>query len=163
MELDLEVAKKILNVIGDALGLVGPGVGAYMAATQIRPLTTGGFMGFVSNLAAVPLGPTAGVPGQPNSLKVTVSVKPSGGYDPSNGAKVYTMGQQITFSATVQGGAGPYNYAWEFGDGDTSAAPSPSYTYPSVAGTYEVTLIVTDSQGATGTATFPVEIVSPAP
>ena len=39
------------------------------------------------------------------------------------------------------------NYAWSFGDGSTSTQASPSHDYAS-AGTYAVTLRVTDSRGA---------------
>ncbi len=40
------------------------------------------------------------------------------------------------------------SYAWEFGDGSTGTGASPSHPY-AAAGTYQVTLTVTDNQGAT--------------
>ena len=40
-------------------------------------------------------------------------------------------------------------YAWSFGDGGTSTAVDPSHRY-AAAGTYHVTLTVTDNQGGTG-------------
>jgi len=43
-------------------------------------------------------------------------------------------------------------YRWEFGDGQTSTSANPSHTYEE-AGTYTVTLRVTDNQGATNIAT----------
>jgi len=41
------------------------------------------------------------------------------------------------------------SYAWTFGDGGTATGPSPSHTY-AAAGTYSVTLTVTDNAGAPG-------------
>jgi PKD repeat protein len=46
-------------------------------------------------------------------------------------------------------------YAWTFGDGGSSAAANPSHTFTS-AGTYDVTLTVTDDHGATATARYAV-------
>ena len=40
------------------------------------------------------------------------------------------------------------SWSWEFGGGDLSSNPNPSHTYPA-AGTYTVTLRVTDNEGAT--------------
>jgi PKD repeat protein len=53
-------------------------------------------------------------------------------------------------------------YAWDFGDGQSSTAPSPSHTY-AAAGTYTVKLIVTDSTGLTGSASHTVTVASVPP
>ena len=49
--------------------------------------------------------------------------------------------------------------SWNFGDGTTSTTTSPSKTY-SAAGTYNVTLTVTDNQGASNTKTASVTVGS---
>jgi len=52
------------------------------------------------------------------------------------------------------------SYAWSFGDNATSTASNPPHTY-STAGTYPVTLTVTDTHGATKTATGSVTVSAP--
>ncbi|WP_256714362.1 PKD domain-containing protein [Microbacterium sp. RU33B] len=52
------------------------------------------------------------------------------------------------------------SHAWNFGDGQTSSEVSPSHTYD-VAGSYTVTLTVTDNAGATGVATSVVSVGTP--
>ena len=53
-------------------------------------------------------------------------------------------------------------WAWTFGDGDGSTDTSPSHTYLE-DGSYEVTLIVTDSLGASDSTTITVDIANLAP
>lgn len=50
---------------------------------------------------------------------------------------------QVAFSAQVSSGSGAYDYAWDFGDSQTSDAKSPSHLYET-PGTFEATLVVTD-------------------
>lgn len=49
-------------------------------------------------------------------------------------------------------------YSWDFGDGETSNDETPTYAYAE-AGSYEVTLTVTDNDGATDVASQTVEVV----
>ena len=54
-------------------------------------------------------------------------------------------------------------YSWTFGDGGTSNAQNPSHSY-GAAGSYSVTLTVTDNQGATsGPLSQTVNVTSPPP
>ncbi|OSZ82554.1 hypothetical protein CAP35_04610 [Chitinophagaceae bacterium IBVUCB1] len=53
----------------------------------------------------------------------------------------------VTFiNNSVPGGTGTATYLWDFGDGNTSTATSPTKTY-STPGTYTVTLLVTNGNG----------------
>ncbi len=80
---------------------------------------------------------------------------PGGGNTPptasANGPYSGTVGVAVQFSSA--GSNDPDGsivaYAWNFGDGNTSSAANPSHAYAS-AGTYNVTLTVTDNDGATG-------------
>jgi predicted transcriptional regulator/chitodextrinase len=49
-------------------------------------------------------------------------------------------------------------YMWDFGDGTSAEGPTATYTYLATGG-YNVTLLVTDEQGATATAYALVEVV----
>ncbi len=57
----------------------------------------------------------------------------------------------VSFSETIIDGTGPFTFAWTFGDGGVSTAANPSHTYV-VNGVFTVTLVVTDSTGATATS-----------
>ena len=51
-------------------------------------------------------------------------------------------------------------WAWTFGDGSTSTVPSPDHTYPA-GGSYDVTLLVTDDDGATNRRSARVTVGPP--
>jgi serine protease len=51
-------------------------------------------------------------------------------------------------------------WSWSFGDGATSTVRNPSRTY-GTAGTYTVTLVVTDDDGATHQRSAPVTVSAP--
>jgi PKD repeat protein len=51
-------------------------------------------------------------------------------------------------------------YDWDFGDGSTSSARTPSHTF-GAEGDYTIHLIVTDNDGATAGSALPVSVVAP--
>jgi hypothetical protein len=55
-------------------------------------------------------------------------------------------GDDVWFEAIIAGGFQPYSYEWDFGDGNTSTESNPRHVYKS-AGSYTVTLTVTDDKG----------------
>jgi TolB protein len=67
-------------------------------------------------------------------------------------------GQPAVFSdASTDSDGLIVSYDWDFGDGGTSSARNPSYTYAE-PGQYTVTLIVTDDDGATATVTQDITV-----
>jgi PKD repeat protein len=59
----------------------------------------------------------------------------------------------LTFlNGSATGGMPPYRFAWDFGDGATSALQNATHTY-ALPGTYAAVLTVTDSGGVTATST----------
>jgi len=72
----------------------------------------------------------------------------------ANGAYTGTANTAVSFSsAGSTDSEGPITaYSWNFGDGGTSTLANPSHTY-TAANTYNVTLTVTDNEGATASST----------
>lgn len=73
------------------------------------------------------------------------------------------IGQTIAFNAsasTAAAGREIESYTWDFGDGTGPRPGGATFNYAyGAAGTYSVTLVVTDDAGKTGTVTVPVTIV----
>ena len=88
--------------------------------------------------------------GQPSQLQASFTDNPS---NPQ-------AGQTTAFSALVNGGAIPYLYAWNFGDGTKGRGQSISHTYQK-AGTYATTLTVIDAARQTFTAALTLTIATP--
>ncbi|MBM3133398.1 MAG: DUF4349 domain-containing protein, partial [Chloroflexi bacterium] len=62
-------------------------------------------------------------------------------------------GQAIGFTNKTSGGAEPYGYRWDFGDGTTSAERDPGVHEYDNPGKYTITLTVTDAEGNSDTET----------
>lgn len=54
------------------------------------------------------------------------------------------------------------NYSWDFGDGNSSNSADPSHSYTS-SGVYTATLIVTDNDGLTGSASVVITVLNASP
>ncbi|MCB0293801.1 MAG: PKD domain-containing protein, partial [Calditrichaeota bacterium] len=95
-----------------------------------------------------------------------ISVSGSSGNTPpvanANGPYSGITGVAVSFSSA--GSSDPdgsiTGYLWSFGDGATSTAANPSHTY-AAAGTYNVSLTVTDNGGAQDTDNTTAEITDP--
>ena len=61
-------------------------------------------------------------------------------------------GEEVEFEGRIAGGFAPYSYEWDFGDGETSTSVYPTHAYKS-AGSYTISLKVTDDRGNTDTET----------
>jgi PKD repeat protein len=71
-----------------------------------------------------------------------------------------TAGKPVTFTAQPSGGAPPYTFLWNFGDGSPTESGSPvSHTY-AVKGSYSVTLTVTDETATSASTTKLVAVDS---
>ncbi len=66
--------------------------------------------------------------------------------------KTVNVGGKVEFESRVDGGFPPYSYEWDFGDGETSTGTHPTHAYK-IAGSYTVSLKVTDDRGNTGDRT----------
>lgn len=78
-----------------------------------------------------------------------------------NGPYSGTVQKAIAFSSlgTSDPDGNIASYSWKFGDGKTSTEASPTYTYQT-AGSFIVTLTVTDNKGATATRTTTASITA---
>lgn len=115
--------------------LVGPDTNLYYVAYN-GPIPNTSEVRRILYTAGGNTPPTAYASAETDSglLPFTVNFSSAGSFDPD--------GQALT-------------YAWDFGDGGTSTDPNPSYEY-TVAGNYEVTLTITDSETATGSDTLDI-------
>lgn len=104
-----------------------------------------------STLVAPP--PPAPPPPAPNQPpQVSISATPTSGTSPLF----------VSFASAASDPDGSIaSYSWTFGDGGTSSAANPTYTYP--AGSFTARLTVTDNAGASSSATVQINVSAPAP
>ncbi|CAM5708457.1 ThuA domain-containing protein [Streptomyces californicus] len=69
---------------------------------------------------------------------------------------------KFSSAGTADGDGDPLTYAWDFGDGGTSTAADPTYTYKK-NGTYTATVTAKDPTGRTGSASVHVTVGNTAP
>lgn len=87
------------------------------------------------------------------SQAVTIYDNPSAGFSVTD----VCVGSATSFTNTSSGGSGTLSYAWNFGDGNTSSAASPTHSY-AAAGKYNVTLTTTGLGSCNNTITKQVEV-----
>ncbi len=69
-------------------------------------------------------------------------------------------GDTVTFDASASSDDGwLVSYQWDFGDRSTGSGDIVTHNYPNI-GVYTVSLLVTDNEGATGSAEYTLEILS---
>ncbi len=109
-----------------------------------------------------------GIDSQGHIAKDTVTVNVIGSTPTNNPPTVWigtdgnvTSGEApltVKFLAHAEDSDGTIvSYVWNFGDGETSTEQFPTHTYNN-PGTYNVTLVVTDNQGATAIGTLTITV-----
>ncbi|SDM64494.1 PKD repeat-containing protein [Geodermatophilus siccatus] len=95
------------------------------------------------------------------SRQVTVTAPPAN-RPPAAAFTVATSGTTVAVDGrgSVDTDGSVTSYAWSFGDGGTATGATAPHTY-AAAGTYTVTLTVTDDDGATGSSAQQVTVTAP--
>lgn len=138
-----------------------PELGYFAASSGLNSNPTWG----VLNVAATTSGLTATFIGASGG-NFTDSFTITAG-EPSNQAPTAVIAKSCTNLVCNVDGAGSSDldgqitaYQWQFGDGSSAAGVTNTHTY-AAAGTYPVTLTVTDDQGSIGTASTSVTVTAP--
>ena len=100
----------------------------------------------------------------PDATVLQVQRVPLGATAPSNSAPTAAFTSSVSALTASVNGSGSTDsdgsissYAWTFGDGATATGATASHAY-GAAGSYQVTLTVTDNGGATGTVSHTVTV-----
>ncbi|MGZ5340015.1 MAG: PQQ-dependent sugar dehydrogenase [Solirubrobacterales bacterium] len=88
------------------------------------------------------------------SPRPQITASPSSGHAP--------LGVQFSAAGTLDPDGDAISYAWDFGDGGSSAGPAPAHTY-AANGSYNVRLTASDGRGGTATTTTVVTVGNTAP
>jgi hypothetical protein len=110
--------------------LTYPSAGSYECVLTVRDSTGENFTAPALRILVTDAAPV--------ELRAAISVNRSEGGAPLS----------VAFRAAVAGGTPPYTFAWELGDGNTSALPSPAAVY-GTPGERTASLVVRDSFGNT--------------
>lgn len=159
-----------LYVDGNRVGLDPSvsGPSAYSGYWRLGGDNLGGWpnVGSSSYLAGV-IDDVAVYPGALTAAQVSDHFADSGRTDPSNTAPVARIADDchdltcsFDGSGSTDADGSVVDYAWDFGDGSSSAAAAPNHAY-TASGSYTVALTVTDNGGATDRATVPVTVTAP--
>ena len=134
-----------------------PGIGGvypgYTAFIQVTCTVPGSPVGIAPAYLSVNVGPSGGGGGTPPPPPLADFDSTLVGRDPGNPPGAFTPGlYAVQFASTVLDPAlpsGPFTYVWNFGDGDgitSTTAASPEHEYAH-AGSFPVSLTVSDGDG----------------
>ena len=87
------------------------------------------------------------------SLNISIKLEALAGSSTTSGASPLT----VAFVGQAQGGVPPYQYAWDFGDGNTSTLQNPRHTYDS-PGRYDVQFTVSDSKNNRSVSSLSIQV-----
>jgi PKD repeat protein len=91
------------------------------------------------------------------SQKVTVYISPAAAFIINNSVQCLKGNSYIFTDKSTLSSGSITNWAWDYGDGNSSTAQSPSHTYK-IAGTYTVLLKITTNNGCTDTISKVINI-----
>ncbi len=98
--------------------------------------------------------------GATDNVSIDISVSPASSNQDPNADFDYTITDfDVYFTNTSTDDGTIVSYSWDFGDGESSTDKDPFHSY-SAAGSYSVTLTVTDDEGATNSITQSVTVLA---
>jgi len=95
------------------------------------------------------------------SLSISITVTPTVNFTSSPATP--TTGQSVTFTATTIGGAGPFTFSWNCGDGSPDESGSPATHTYTTPGIFTVSLTTKDANGGATVTTIFLTIAENSP